>query len=133
MRPTSTPSGESTTSRASRPSCSRLSRSSVPPRIPERVRSCTVPVMRGSRIVVSVVALAALAADASALEVGRSLSQYSHAVWQEKDGLPSDMVNAVLQTRDGYVWFGTLNGLARFDGVRVTAYDPMNSDAPLLH
>lgn len=25
---------------------------------------------------------------------------------------------AIAQTRDGYIWLGTANGLARFDGVR---------------
>src|SRR5688572_14672575 len=72
-------------------------------------------------------------APAVALEPAKAIGQYSHAVWQEKNGLPSDMVSAVLQTRDGYLWFGTLNGLARFDGVRFTLFDPLRSDAPLLH
>jgi signal transduction histidine kinase/ligand-binding sensor domain-containing protein len=34
-------------------------------------------------------------------------------------GLPSDNVRAVAQTSDGVLWFGTDNGLARFDGRRV--------------
>jgi Signal transduction histidine kinase len=34
-------------------------------------------------------------------------------------GLPSDNVRAVAQTPDGVLWFGTDNGLARFDGRRV--------------
>ena len=33
------------------------------------------------------------------------------------DGLPQGGVNAVLQTRDGYLWIGTFGGLARFDGL----------------
>jgi signal transduction histidine kinase/ActR/RegA family two-component response regulator/sugar lactone lactonase YvrE len=33
------------------------------------------------------------------------------------DGLPGAMVYAVAQDHDGYMWFGTTNGLARFDGV----------------
>src|SRR5688572_28823650 len=71
-------------------------------------------------------------APAVALEPAKAIGQYSHAVWQEKNGLPSDMVSAVLQTRDGYLWFGTLNGLARFDGVRITTFEP-HTAAPLLH
>ncbi|MEP6947089.1 MAG: two-component regulator propeller domain-containing protein [Acidobacteriota bacterium] len=35
------------------------------------------------------------------------------------NGLPSDSVRAVAQTPDGIMWFGTDNGLARFDGRRV--------------
>src|SRR4051794_5930634 len=32
------------------------------------------------------------------------------------NGLPSDTVRAITQTPDGILWFGTDNGLARFDG-----------------
>src|SRR3954452_1351587 len=35
------------------------------------------------------------------------------------NGLPSDAVHAIAQTPDGIMWFGTDNGLARFDGRRV--------------
>jgi ligand-binding sensor domain-containing protein len=34
-------------------------------------------------------------------------------------GLPSDQVYAITQTRDGIFWFGTENGMAKFDGRRV--------------
>jgi ligand-binding sensor domain-containing protein len=42
--------------------------------------------------------------------------------WQTEAGLPLNSVTCVLQTRDGYLWIGTPNGLARFDGVRFTTY-----------
>src|SRR5215218_9031966 len=35
------------------------------------------------------------------------------------NGLPSDSVRAISQTPDGVMWFGTDNGLARFDGRRI--------------
>lgn len=35
------------------------------------------------------------------------------------NGLPSERVNAIAQTEDGFLWFATDNGLARFDGRRV--------------
>lgn len=31
-------------------------------------------------------------------------------------GLPIDEANAVLQTKDGYLWVGSYGGLLRFDG-----------------
>ncbi|NNF00813.1 MAG: hypothetical protein HKN25_17490 [Pyrinomonadaceae bacterium] len=34
-------------------------------------------------------------------------------------GLPSERVNGIAQTEDGFLWFGTDNGLAKFDGRRV--------------
>ncbi len=50
-------------------------------------------------------------------------------VWQAEQGLPQNKVTAVLQTRDGYMWAGTYNGLARFDGVRFTVFDQNNTPA----
>jgi ligand-binding sensor domain-containing protein/signal transduction histidine kinase len=41
-------------------------------------------------------------------------------VWRVADanGLPSDSVTAIVQTRDGFLWIGTDAGLVRFDGVK---------------
>ena len=39
------------------------------------------------------------------------------------DGLPHYTVTAIAQTRDGYLWIGTKDGLACFDGVRFTPFD----------
>ena len=41
--------------------------------------------------------------------------------------MPQNKVTAVVQTRDGYLWVGTYNGLARFDGVRFTVFDDNNT------
>lgn len=49
-----------------------------------------------------------------------TVPQYSSRVWQVEDGLPHNIVQAITQTRDGYLWVGTREGLARFDGVRFT-------------
>ena len=51
------------------------------------------------------------------------LTQYSLDVWQSDRGLPQNSVNAIVQTRDGYLWFGTQEGLVKFDGVRFTVFD----------
>jgi signal transduction histidine kinase/CheY-like chemotaxis protein/ligand-binding sensor domain-containing protein len=53
-----------------------------------------------------------------ALNPKTKLSQYALDVWQEKEGLPQVTVNTIFQTKDGYLWIGTNEGLARFDGVR---------------
>jgi len=42
-------------------------------------------------------------------------------IWHSTDGLPSDSVTAIVQTRDGFLWVGTSGGLMRFDGVKFTA------------
>jgi ligand-binding sensor domain-containing protein/signal transduction histidine kinase len=38
--------------------------------------------------------------------------------WQSHDGLPSNVVRALAQSADGYLWIGTAEGVIRFDGVR---------------
>ncbi len=48
------------------------------------------------------------------------------ANWQTEDGLPQDSVTAIAQAHDGYIWVGTINGLARFDGVRFTVFNTVN-------
>jgi len=49
--------------------------------------------------------------------------------WEVDDGLPDNTVNAVTQTRDGYLWIGTPRGLARFDGVRFQVFTAANTPA----
>ena len=44
-------------------------------------------------------------------------------VWTSKEGLPENAVISVIQTRDGYLWLGTLNGLVRFDGTHFTVFN----------
>ncbi len=52
-----------------------------------------------------------------------SLPDYSIAVWQTEQGLPQDSVTSIVQTREGYLWLGTYNGLVRFDGVQFKVFD----------
>ncbi len=58
------------------------------------------------------------------------ISRYSVRVWQTDEGLPQNSVHAIAQTADGYLWVGTREGLARFDGVRFTTVE--NAAAPHL-
>lgn len=46
--------------------------------------------------------------------------------WGTEKGLPSSTVTSIAQTPDGYLWVGTYNGLARFDGARFVNFDPAN-------
>jgi ligand-binding sensor domain-containing protein/signal transduction histidine kinase len=48
--------------------------------------------------------------------------QYALNHWATQQGLPANKVNTVLQTWDGYLWVGTVAGLARFDGRRFTTF-----------
>ena len=74
-------------------------------------------------------ALATLAAPAAALDPGRAVTQYRRDAWNTREGLPQSSVESIAQTPDGYVWLGTQEGLARFDGVRFVVFDKANTPA----
>ena len=42
---------------------------------------------------------------------------FSFRSWQREQGLPENYVRALAQTRDGYIWVGSDEGVSRFDGV----------------
>ncbi len=48
-------------------------------------------------------------------------------VWGTVDGLPQGSVISIRQSRDGYLWLGTLNGLVRFDGNTFTHFNVNNT------
>src|SRR5688572_17270406 len=64
-----------------------------------------------------------------ALNPDQEISQYIHNVWQTEHGLPQNHVRAIAQTRNGYIWIATEEGLARFDGVRFKVFDKQNTEA----
>ncbi|MEZ4739995.1 MAG: two-component regulator propeller domain-containing protein [Flavobacteriales bacterium] len=53
-----------------------------------------------------------------ALHVARAFAQQVEVSRYDVDqGLPQSMVNHVLQDSDGFLWFGTGDGLARLMGI----------------
>lgn len=67
--------------------------------------------------------------DIFALDPHQELRLYAHEVWRTEEGLPQNTVNKVIQTRDGYLWIATEEGLVRFDGKRFTVFDKENTAA----
>src|ERR1044072_1880646 len=74
-----------------------------------------------------------------ALDPNRSLNEFGHQAWLTENGLPQNTVQAIIQTQDGYLWIGTQEGLARFDGLNFPVFDKENTPAfkrnyiPALH
>lgn len=66
---------------------------------------------------------------AAGLNPERLPSQYLYDRFGREHGLPSDTVWTVRQGPEGYLWLGTKNGLARFDGVRFTVFNKQNYPA----
>jgi signal transduction histidine kinase/ligand-binding sensor domain-containing protein len=57
----------------------------------------------------------------------RVVAQYRFDHWTADNGLPQNSVRGIVQTRDGYLWLTTFDGLVRFDGVRFTVFNKSNS------
>src|SRR5579883_1816359 len=53
--------------------------------------------------------------------------EYLIQTWQVDQGLPENSATSMVQTPDGYLWFGTYNGLVRFDGAKFTVFDRSNT------
>ena len=60
-------------------------------------------------------------------ELSSLSSRYSGALYREADGLPQSSVKTILQSKDGYVWLGTQEGLCRFDGHYFKAFTTTNT------
>jgi len=75
--------------------------------------------------------IACLAASIRPVTAGlnpdKPISQYARTVWEASTGLPQNTVQAMLQTRDGYVWLGTEEGLVRFDGEKFEVFNRTNT------
>lgn len=61
-----------------------------------------------------------------ALDPKKHISQYIIDQWTTRQGLPTNTLNYVYQTKDGFIWGSTYNGLIRFDGVEFKIFDKTN-------
>ncbi|WP_313917137.1 two-component regulator propeller domain-containing protein [Tahibacter sp.] len=60
---------------------------------------------------------------AAAANDQRPLNEYSRETWTTRQGLPHNLVQGVAQTADGYLWFATWEGVARYNGIEFRAFD----------
>ncbi len=60
-----------------------------------------------------------------ALDPKKDPNQYLLNSWQ--DGLPHQVIRDIIQSKDGYIWLATYEGLVRFDGVNFTVFDKNNT------
>ncbi len=67
----------------------------------------------------------------AALDPHRPLKQSVLTSWNSKDGLPQNTILSILQTQDGYLWLGTDEGLARFNGTQFTTFWDKSGHFPI--
>ncbi len=59
----------------------------------------------------------------------KKIDHYHQEKWGRERGLPDTTINSIIQTRDHYIWLGTLAGPVRFDGVRFVLVDNSENEA----
>ena len=59
-----------------------------------------------------------------ALDPARTIAQFKHTGWTSEQGAPS-YVQAITQSRDGFLWLGSGEGLFRFDGIAFEKISPL--------
>jgi signal transduction histidine kinase/ligand-binding sensor domain-containing protein len=63
-----------------------------------------------------------VSARQDAEEADAQRAHYGVDVWREAEGLPQSRIRDIAQTRDGYLWLATDNGVVRFNGASFTAF-----------
>ncbi len=56
---------------------------------------------------------------------------YAYQRWTSAEGLPQNTINAIIQTRDGYLWLATYGGLTRFNGSEFKVFDQATNEGLL--
>ena len=67
--------------------------------------------------------LASIATSGMALDPQSATRDYIRTDFTVENGLPSNVINAIVQTRNGFLWVGTDAGLVRFNGRRFIAIE----------
>ena len=88
-----------------------------------------VPRLRAFLLLLAIAAPAAFCPYASTAQV-RTGAPFSHLT--TADGLSQSGINSILQDRQGFMWFGTSDGLNRYDGYhfRIYRHDPEDANSP---
>ena len=69
------------------------------------------------------------------VKIGGALAQkptYQFSHLTVRDGLPHNQINCVYKDDKGFIWFGTMAGLARFDGYSFKVYQHKAQDSTAL-
>lgn len=77
--------------------------------------------IHSSKIIIGVVLLYAFTLAHASTTI--PLTDYFKDTWSTHEGLPHNSINAIAQTSDGYLWFATWEGVARYNGREFRFYE----------
>jgi diguanylate cyclase (GGDEF)-like protein len=84
-------------------------------------------IVTGWALAITLVTGLAVVAPAFALDPSKTFSQYVQSSWALQNGLQQKSVMAIAQTRDGFLWLATEEGLVRFNGRAFVTFDERNA------
>lgn len=90
-----------------------------------RLKNFTAKLSTGSILVLTILLVCFV--DAGALNPNKNPAEFGNQVWLTENGLPQNTVQTIIQTHDGYLWFGTQDGLAKFNGTNFVVFDRENT------
>ncbi len=61
-----------------------------------------------------------------------SVTQFTFDIFSQEDGLPNNQIQCIYQDSKGWMWFGTSQGLSRFDGYNFVNFLPNPNDSNSL-
>lgn len=98
-------------------------------RLPHPIRA--IVGRRGMAWIALLLVLLVSAPASHALDANTRFRDYVLNNWSSAHGLPQISVLSITQDRDGFLWLGTQNGVARFDGQRFQSYERGNTGVDL--
>jgi signal transduction histidine kinase/ligand-binding sensor domain-containing protein len=76
----------------------------------------------GTLLVIFVLWIAVPGSTTANRDLPAAAPDYGLDFWREAEGLPQSRIRSIAQTKDGYLWLGTDNGLVRFNGATFAAF-----------
>lgn len=74
------------------------------------------------------VVTALLSSPGNGFAANDASNEFALETWTTEHGMPQNSVTALLQTRAGYIWASTYNGIAQFDGDRFKVFDSSDTE-----
>jgi len=62
------------------------------------------------------------------LDPNKKITQYICKNWTMENGLPTNSLVHICQTKDGYLWISSYSGLTRFDGINFRVFNKQNTE-----
>ena len=90
-------------------------------------RQGNIRVLNSFALAIMFVAVQFVVAPVFALDPLKAISQYVQSSWGFQNGLQQKTVMAIAQTRDGFLWLATEEGLVRFSGKAFVTFDERNA------